>query len=198
MPSAKLLCSRQCNAMQCNVKPFTLILRTGTWATRLFELLQERNVHVPRCDYALHLKFLSMDHTLFTHIHLTPKMWHGSTDWLQRFDTICIISSWWKLHYTMAIRLHRLVAIQSIAITQYITHSSKCKKKKWLKNQMSSLKMGTHMWYIPFEAKFAALMSEQASSALEWPSLLCWAKCWIGLAQFPFSMISTHRFKPKT
>lgn len=25
---------------------------------------------------------------------------------------------------------------------------------------MSSLKMGTHMWYIPFEAKFAALMSE--------------------------------------
>ena len=48
----------------------------------------------------------------------------------------------------MAIRLHRLVAIQSIAITQYITHSSKCKKKKMVKKSNVIFEDGyTHVVY---------------------------------------------------
>lgn len=141
---SKLLCSRQCNAMQCNVKPFTLILRSGTWATRQFELLQERNVHVPRCDYALHLKLvLRMDHT-FTHIHLTQ----NNVTWFNRLTTTTVPHHLHNLflmeitlHYTMAIGLHWLVAIQSIAIPSYINHCSKCKKQPNRWNQMSSVKI---------------------------------------------------------
>jgi hypothetical protein len=132
------------NAMQCNVKAIALILRSGTWATTLFELLQERNVHVPRCDYALHLKLvLRMDHT-FTHIHLTQ----NNVTWFNRLTTTTVPHHLHNLflmeitlHYTMAIGLHWLVAIQSIAIPSYINHCSKCKKQPNRWNQMSSVKI---------------------------------------------------------
>ena len=67
--------------MQCNVT-WSHCPNFGKWATTLFELFQERNVHVPRRAYALHPKFLRVYHT-FTHIHLTLK----NVIWFNRLTT---------------------------------------------------------------------------------------------------------------